>query len=94
MARAKTNVEQTYPVVGVIEHLDDTLTVLEARIPDFFHGVRNLYYGKLKGVFFCFSRFQMIEFFSEPHKNTQRKGGNISSEAKQTLLQHLGVEQV
>ena len=52
LARAKTNVEQTYPVVGVIEHLDDTLTVLEARIPDFFHGVRNLYYGKLKGVFF------------------------------------------
>ena len=50
LARAKTNVEQAYPVVGVIELLDDTLAVLEARLPDFFHGARNLYYGKLKGI--------------------------------------------
>ena len=26
LARAKTNVEQAYPVIGVIEQLDDTLT--------------------------------------------------------------------
>ena len=52
LARAKRNVEQAYPVVGVLEQLDTSLEVLEARLPDFFHGARNLYYGKLKG-FFC-----------------------------------------
>ena len=31
---------------------------------------------------------------AEPHKNTQQRGGNISSEAKHVLLQHLGEEQV
>ena len=50
LARAKTNVEQAYPVVGVLEQLDATLTVLETRLPQFFRGVPDLYYGKLKGV--------------------------------------------
>ena len=50
LARAKTNVEQAYPVVGVLEQLDASLRVLEARLPGFFHMARNLYYGKLKGV--------------------------------------------
>ena len=50
LARAKTNVEQAYPVVGVLEQLDASLRVLEARLPRFFRGVRDLYYGKLKGV--------------------------------------------
>ena len=50
LARAKRNVEQAYPVVGVLEQLDATLEVLEARLPQFFDGARDLYYGKLKGV--------------------------------------------
>ena len=50
LAGAKTNVEQVFPVVGVLEQLDDTLAVLEARLPQFFRGVRDLYYGKLRGV--------------------------------------------
>ena len=50
LARAKTNVEQAYPVVGVLEQLDASLRVLEARLPRFFRGVRDLYYGKLKGL--------------------------------------------
>ena len=93
MARAKTDVEQAYPVVGVLEHLDDTLAVLEARLPDFFHGARNLYYGKLKG-FYLHCKIRNDWILAEPHKNTQRKGGNISSEAKHVLLQHLEEEQV
>ena len=52
LVKAKRNVEAAYPVVGVIEQLDATLTVLEKRLPYFFQGARNLYYGKLKG-FFC-----------------------------------------
>ena len=50
LARAKTNVERAYPVVGVLEQLDATLEVFEARLPGFFHMARNLYYGKLKGL--------------------------------------------
>ena len=52
LVKAKRNVEAAYPVVGVIEQLDATLTVLEKRLPYFFQGARNLYYGKLKG-FVC-----------------------------------------
>ena len=53
LRRAKKNVEQVFPVVGVIEHLDSTLRLLERRLPRFFQGVRDLYYGKLKGEIFC-----------------------------------------
>ena len=49
LARAKRNVEQAYPVVGVLEQLDASLEVLEARLPRFFRGARDLYYGKLGG---------------------------------------------
>ena len=52
LRRAKKNVEQVFPVVGVIEHLDSTLRLLERRLPRFFQGVRDLYYGKLKGEIF------------------------------------------
>ena len=38
LARAKSNVEQAYPVVGVLEQLDATLTVLQQRLPQFFRG--------------------------------------------------------
>ena len=50
LARAKRNVEQAYPVVGLLEQLDATLTILEARLPGFFRLARNLYFGKLKGL--------------------------------------------
>ena len=43
LVKAKRNVEAGYPVVGVIEQLDATLTVLEKRLPYFFQGARNLY---------------------------------------------------
>ena len=50
LARAKANVEEAYPVVGVLEQLDATLTVLEARLPQFFRGAPDLYFRQLKGV--------------------------------------------
>lgn len=45
MERAKKSVEENYPVVGVLEDLDKTLTVLDHYIPRFFKGVKDVYNG-------------------------------------------------
>ena len=50
LSKAKANVERWYPVVGVLEMFRETLEVLEKRLPRFFRGVANLYYGELSGV--------------------------------------------
>jgi len=41
-ARAWGNREAHYPVVGLTEAFEDTLEVLEAAFPDFFHGARSV----------------------------------------------------
>ena len=41
------NVEQHYAVVGVLEDLNKTLTVLEHYVPRFFKGALNTYWSKL-----------------------------------------------
>lgn len=46
LERAKRAVEQHYAVVGVLEDLNTTLTVLEKYIPKFFAGASNVYWSK------------------------------------------------
>uniref|UniRef100_A0A6P4FD96 Heparan sulfate 2-O-sulfotransferase pipe-like n=1 Tax=Drosophila rhopaloa TaxID=1041015 RepID=A0A6P4FD96_DRORH len=43
LERAKFAVEQQYAVVGVLEDLNTTLSVLEKYVPRFFEGVRDIY---------------------------------------------------
>ncbi|XP_026473237.1 heparan sulfate 2-O-sulfotransferase pipe [Ctenocephalides felis] len=44
---AKRAVEQHYAVVGVLEDINSTLTVLEGYIPKFFKGASTVYYDKI-----------------------------------------------
>ena len=46
MRQAMHNVEKHYAVVGVIEQLNKTLTVLEHYIPRFFKGALETYWGE------------------------------------------------
>jgi len=47
MRRAMHNVEQHYAVVGVLEDLNKTLTVLEHYVPRFFKGALNTYWNEV-----------------------------------------------
>lgn len=47
LEKAKFAVEQQYAVVGVLEDLNTTLSVLEKYVPRFFEGVRDIYASKL-----------------------------------------------
>ena len=42
----KTVVTNEYTVVGILEKLDDTLDLLEAKVPQFFKGIKDIYYRK------------------------------------------------
>ena len=46
MRKAKENVEKHYAVVGVLEELNKTLTVLEHYVPRFFKGAKDVYYSE------------------------------------------------
>ena len=46
MRKAKENVEKHYAVVGVLEELNKTLTVLEHYVPRFFKGAKDVYWSK------------------------------------------------
>ena len=48
LRKAKENVEKHYAVVGVLEDLNKTLTVLEHYIPRFFKGAKDVYYSKFE----------------------------------------------
>ena len=48
MQKAKENVEKHYAVVGVLEELNKTLTVLEHYVPRFFKGALDTYWSKTK----------------------------------------------
>jgi dermatan/chondrotin sulfate uronyl 2-O-sulfotransferase UST len=43
LQKAKANVEKFYPVVSVIENVNMTLSVLEAKMPEFFNGAIEIY---------------------------------------------------
>lgn len=53
LQKAKMAVEQHYAVVGVLEDLNSTLTVLEHYVPRFFKGASEIYWGKLSVYNFC-----------------------------------------
>ena len=38
MAMAKSNIEKYYPVVGVLEHMNMSLIVMEEKLPEYFKG--------------------------------------------------------
>ena len=46
LRKAKENVEKHYAVVGVLEELNKTLTVMEHYIPRFFKGAKDVYWSK------------------------------------------------
>merc|ERR1711915_685925 len=46
LQKAKHNVDKNFKVVGLLEHLDETMAVLENELPMFFKGVQNLYKGQ------------------------------------------------
>jgi len=43
LQKAKHNVDKNFKVVGLLEHLDETMAVLENELPMFFKGVQKLY---------------------------------------------------
>ena len=43
---AKYNLEKHYAVVGVLEELNKTLTVLEHYVPRFFKGAKDVYWSE------------------------------------------------
>jgi len=47
MRKAKENVEKHYAVVGVLEELNKTLTVLEHYVPRFFKGALDVYWNEV-----------------------------------------------
>ena len=64
MRKAMENVEKHYAVVGVLEDLNKTLTVLEHYIPRFFKGAKDVYYSKcilshIPVIFLRFSQFKL-----------------------------------
>ncbi|CAB3365002.1 Hypothetical predicted protein [Cloeon dipterum] len=48
LERAKSNVEKYFKVVGVLENLNETLSVLERSLPRYFRGVQELYFNELQ----------------------------------------------
>ena len=46
LKEAKRNVMKHYPVVGVLERLNQTLYVLEEKLPQYFKGANGLYFNK------------------------------------------------
>ena len=50
MRKAKENVEKHYAVVGVLEELNKTLTVLEHYVPRFFKGAKDVYWSECNAI--------------------------------------------
>jgi dermatan/chondrotin sulfate uronyl 2-O-sulfotransferase UST len=47
LKQAKANVDRYFKVVGVLENLNETLAVLEKRIPRYFDGLQDMYFNEL-----------------------------------------------
>lgn len=58
--KAKRAVEENYAVVGVLEDLNTTLTVLEHYVPRFFRGVSRVYHGLCLKSFLFLSLIVMM----------------------------------
>ena len=57
MRKAKENVEKHYAVVGVLEELNKTLTVLEHYVPRFFKGAKDVYWSEYNSYLSFLSTF-------------------------------------
>lgn len=60
---AKRNVESSYPVVGVLEDLPETLAVLEAKLPNFFSGIAKIYETDLNCTLWTAKICQLIRHY-------------------------------
>jgi len=79
LRQAKRNVEQSFPVVGVLEELNTSLAILEYELPSFFKGASHLYYKQLK----------------EPHVNrggSNRRKTKVTEKARKELEVRLAME--
>ena len=63
MRKAKENVEKHYAVVGVLEELNKTLTVLEHYVPRFFKGAKDVYWSEYSSYLSFLSIFLRLLFF-------------------------------
>ena len=76
MRKAMENVEKHYAVVGVLEDLNKTLTVLEHYIPRVFKGAKDVYYSK------CVTMSNDMKCQSPPQtrsRSSQRSTGTSTS---------------
>lgn len=73
---AKLHVEEWYPVVGILEDINATLTVLEHQLPKYFSGVTALYYNELLA----------------PHHNKNRHRPQTSAVVEEQLKRNLTTE--
>lgn len=48
LQQAKYNVEKYYSVVGVLEDMNKTLSVLDGYVPRFFKGVKDVYWNEVQ----------------------------------------------
>lgn len=68
LQKAKENVERNYAVVGVLEDINTTLTVLEHYVPKFFKGAKEVYWSEC--AFFSSVYCQIIlRSLSKPKKH-------------------------
>jgi len=72
LRKAKENVEKHYAVVGVLEELNKTLTVLEHYVPRFFKGAKDVYWNEIN-VFSRINRNIYKPPVAEETKNIVRK---------------------
>ena len=75
---AKHNVEHNFAVVGVLEHLNETMAVLENRLPQFFSGASDAYKEQSKTS-------------SQVNKNTV-KSNHINDDVRDVMKQRLSSE--
>ncbi len=54
IAKAKENIDAWFPVVAVIEHFEESMAVLEHKLPEYFKGISKIYSPKGRAYFKCF----------------------------------------
>lgn len=82
LSRAKNIVDRYYPIVGVLEHLNETAILLEEKLPLFFRGASEVYTKRISGNK---NKYRINESYSYliilhlKHNNFQilRKNGNV-----------------
>ena len=89
---AKENVEKHYAVVGVLEEMNKTLTVLEHYVPRFFKGARDVYYSELYKMIFKLDNLPSLFILDEVQKyskiNRNIYKPPVSEETKKLVRQN------